>query len=174
MEQPVDLVNGDIPLGRDIFLRKLLRELTGTLEEVVGLDEAAGFVSLVGQRIAEWLDVEYRKALGVDRISAEQLPDVLVDLKRRILGEFYLIGRDTDKIVLGNFTCPFSKQVEGRPSLCMMTSAIFGTIAAENLGYAKVELQETIARGDNGCRVTVYLKETAESERAAGIEYYRV
>ena len=34
--------------------------------------------------------------------------------------------------------------------MCMMTSNVFGHIAAENVGYAKVELQETIARGDKG------------------------
>jgi hypothetical protein len=29
----------------------------------------------------------------------------------------------------------------------MMTSNVFGAIAAENLGYGKVELRETIAKG---------------------------
>ena len=31
-----------LPLERDVFLRTLIRELAGTLQEVVGLDEAAG------------------------------------------------------------------------------------------------------------------------------------
>lgn len=30
----------------------------------------------------------------------------------------------------------------------MMTSSVFGSIASQNLGYAKVELKETIARRD--------------------------
>jgi hypothetical protein len=55
----------------------------------------------------------------------------------------------------------------------MMTSNVFGSIAAENLGYAKVELQQTIAQGDPGCRVVVYLKLTGESEAAHGREYVR-
>lgn len=54
----------------------------------------------------------------------------------------------------------------------MMTSNVFGVIAAENLGYAKVELQETIAKGDSGCRVVVYLKSSPESEAREGREYY--
>ena len=41
----------DIQLDRDIFLRALLRELSGTLENVVGLDDASGFISVVGQRV---------------------------------------------------------------------------------------------------------------------------
>ena len=54
-----------------------------------------------------------------------------------------------------------------------MTSNVFGSIAAENLGYAKVALEQTIAQGDPGCRVVVYLKTTDESEAAAGREYFQ-
>jgi hypothetical protein len=55
----------------------------------------------------------------------------------------------------------------------MMTSNVFGAIAAENLGYAKIELEETIAQGASGCRVTVYLKSTEDAKRADGREYFR-
>jgi hypothetical protein len=41
-----------VPLDRDAFLRTLLRELSAVLEDVVGLPEAAGFVSVVGQNMA--------------------------------------------------------------------------------------------------------------------------
>ena len=34
----VDLVAESIPLERDLFLRRLLRELSGTLQDVIGLD----------------------------------------------------------------------------------------------------------------------------------------
>ena len=43
----------DVPLERDIFLRTLLRHLAGTLQDVVGIDEASGFVSVVGQKIGD-------------------------------------------------------------------------------------------------------------------------
>lgn len=54
----------------------------------------------------------------------------------------------------------------------MMTSNVFGTIAADNLGYAKVELRETIARGAPGCTVVIHLRPTAEAESASGREYF--
>ena len=38
-----------VPLDRDVVLRTLIRELAGTLQDVVGLEEAAGFVGGVGQ-----------------------------------------------------------------------------------------------------------------------------
>lgn len=162
-----------VPLERDGFLRDLLRHLSGTLQDVVGLDEASGFVSVVGRQIGNQIDSEYRQALAVESLDREQVRDVLVDLKRRIQGDFYVIEEDDEKIVLGNRACPFGDRVVGRPALCMMTSNVFGSIASRNLGYGKVELQETIAEGAPGCRVVVYFKRTEESDRAPGREYFR-
>ena len=162
----------DVPLERDVFLRTLLRELAGTLQDIVGLDEASGFVSVVGQSMGRQMDQDYRAALGAARLSREQVADVLVDLKARIQGDFFVVEQDDEKIVLGNRACPFAEKVVGRPALCMMTSNVFGSIAAENLHYAKVELRETIALGHPGCRVVVHLRPTPEAEAAAGREYY--
>lgn len=163
----------DVPLERDVFLRNLVRELSGTLEEVVGLDESAGFVSIVGQKVGESINEDYKRSLALSELSREQVTQVLVDLKRRIQGDFYVIEENDEKIVLGNRRCPFGEKVLGRPSLCMMTSNVFGVIAAENLGRAKVELEETIAQGAAGCRVTIYLKPDEESEAATGREYFK-
>lgn len=162
-----------LSIDRDIFLRILLRELSGTLEEVVGLDEAAGFVSIVGQNIGEWMDTEYRKALGAERLSLQQVSDVLVDLKKRIEGGFYIISIDQDKVVLGNTHCPFGDKVLQRPSLCMMTSNVFGTVSAENLGYAKVCLHNTIANGDKECKVTIHINPNNTTEQDEGREYFK-
>ena len=163
----------DIPLNRDVFLRSLIRELAGTLEDVVGLKEASGFISLVGQQIGSQMDRDYRAALQVAQLSREQVAAVLVDLKRRIQGDFYIIEETDEKIVLGNRACPFEEKVLGRTSMCMMTSNVFGVIAAENLGYAKVSLQETIAQGHPGCRVVVYLQQTPAALEAEGREYFK-
>ncbi|HEX8818735.1 MAG TPA: methanogen output domain 1-containing protein [Archangium sp.] len=161
----------DLPLERDVFLRTLIRHLAGTLEEVVGLPEASGFISVVGQHMGEELNALYRKALALPSLSREQVADVLVDLKARIKGDFFIIEQDDEKIVLGNRACPFAEKVVGRPSMCMMTSNVFGVIASENLGYAKVSLEQTIAQGHPGCRVVVYLRPTAEAQAASGREY---
>lgn len=162
-----------VDLERDGFLRDLVRELAGTLQDVVGLDEASGFVSVVGKRIGESIDRRYREALGGERLDREQVAAVLVDLKRRIQGDFFVIEQDEDRIVLGNRACPFAEKVLGRPALCMMTSNVFGSISAENLGYARVELAETIAEGAPGCRVIVHLRESTDEE-ARGREYFKV
>lgn len=162
-----------IALERDVFLRTLLRELSGTLQDVIGLDEAAGFVSVVGQRVGDQINDSYRNALGVGTLSRHQVAEVLVDLKRRIQGDFFVIEESDQRIVFGNRACPFGDKVLGRPSLCMMTSNVFGSIAAENLGYAKVVLEETIAQGASGCRVVVHLQPSEEGDAVPGREYFR-
>lgn len=164
--------NLEVPLDRDLFLRTLIREVSGTLEDIIGLEEASGYISVVGQSMGKMINDEFKSALNVSQLNKQQVTDVLVDLKRRIQGEFYVIEENDEKIVFGNRACPFAEKVIGRESMCMMTSNVFGSIAADNLGYAKVALEETIARGDGGCRVVVYLKPTDEAEVAEGREYF--
>lgn len=154
-------------------MRRLVRHLAGTLEDVVGLEETSGYISLVGQRMGEEILERYRSALGVDELTPEQAAEVMVDLKRRIEGDFYVIEQDADRIVLGNRACPFGDQVVGRESMCMMTSNVFGHIGAEASGYAKVVLEETIARGHPGCRIVVHLRTGEDADAAEGREYFR-
>jgi hypothetical protein len=130
-----------IPLERDGFLRTLIRELAGTLQEVVGLEEASGFVTVVGQKVGDSINREYRNALAVESLTRSQVAEVLVDLKRRIKCDFYVIEETDEKIVLGNRQCPFGDKVIGRPAMCMMTSNVFGVIAAENLGLPAIQIQ---------------------------------
>ena len=163
----------EVELDRDVFLRTLIRHLTGALEDVVGVKEAEGFVAVVGQKIGEELNDAYRREFGVPSLDRPTVARVLVDLKRRIQGDFYVIEESDEKIVLGNRACPFGDKVVGRESMCMMTSNVFGAIAAENLGFARVELQETIARGDPGCRVVVHLKPSDATDSSAGRIYTR-
>ncbi|HMS01622.1 MAG TPA: methanogen output domain 1-containing protein [Gemmatimonadaceae bacterium] len=161
-----------IPLERDGFLRSMLRELAGTLQDVVGLDEAAGFVSVVGQRIGDTLNAQYREAFNTPALDRPQVAEVLVDLKRRIRGGFSVESQDDTRLVYHNDRCPFEEKVVGRPALCMMTSNVFGSIAADNLGYAKVELAETIASGASHCRVIVHLQDTPAARAVEGREYF--
>jgi len=163
----------NIPLERDLFMRTLLRELSGTLQDIVGTEEASGFISVVGQNMGRKMNEDYKLALQVSNLSRDQVLAVLIDIKRRIKGDFYVIEEKEDKIIFGNRSCPFAEKVVDRPSMCMMTSNVFGSIAAENLGYAKVELEKTIAAGNQECQVIVYLQPTEEAEDAEGREYFK-
>ena len=173
-KQLIPVTSLDVPLTKDLFLRSLIRELSGVLESVIGVDDASGFISIVGQNMGNAMDLEYKQALAVSALSRPQVAEVLVDLKARINGDFYIIEQTEERLVFGNKHCPFGDSVIGRESMCMMTSNVFGVIASQNLGYAKVTLTETIAKGDPGCRVVVHLRADAESVAAPGQQFYRV
>jgi hypothetical protein len=51
----------------------------------------------------------------VSTLSRGQVAEVLVDLKRRIQGDFFVVSEDDEKIVFGNRRCPFEDKVIGRP-----------------------------------------------------------
>jgi predicted ArsR family transcriptional regulator len=173
MEVPVSPAplakTAEVALDRDVFMRTLIRELAGTLEHVIGVEDASGYISVVGATVGESIDGAYRKALHVAQLDRQQVSEVLVDLKRRIAGDFYIIEATEERLVLGNRACPFGDKVVGRTSMCMMTSNVFGHIAAQNLGYAHVALEQTIARGDRECRVVVHFQPTDTDGR----EYFQ-
>lgn len=169
----LDVAELDVTLDRDLFLRSLLRELAGTLEDVVGLDEAEGYIAIVGRAIGEMLDARYRQAMGVDQMTVDQIAQVLVDLKRRIEGGFRIVSADARQIVLTNSACPFGDKLIGRPSLCMMTMNVFGIITAATHGFARVSITEAIAQGDPRCHVIVDLDPAAES-RAGARDFFRM
>ena len=169
MRRPLRVL--DEPFEQDSFLRTMLRHLAGTLQDVVGLKEAAGFVTIVSQRMGEEIERSYRESLGKERLSREEVAAVLIDLKRRIRGDFYLVEESDERLVLQNRACPFGDKVVGRSSLCMMTSNVFGYICAENLGYAKVAIERSIAEGHAECRIVVYLRPSPEADVAQGREY---
>jgi len=165
-------LGSDPSRNRSTFLLTLMRELSGTLEGVVGMAEAEGLISVVGQHVGEAIDAEARKATNGKTLSLDEVANALVQLKQRIEGGFSVESISDERIVLVNTRCPFGQYVVGRSSLCMMTSNVFGHITARNLGYAKVELEKTIAKGDGGCRVTISLSPDVAST-SHGREYFR-
>lgn len=171
--QPIEFHRLPIPLDRDRFVRDLLRDVAHSLVKTLGEEKAAEFVSAIGGRVGEQINLYYTAALRKVHLTRAEVAQVMVDLKRRIEGDFFIIEENDEKIVLGNRACPFGAKVKDRPTLCMMTSNVFGGIASRNVGYAKVELQQTIANSAKECRVVVYLRPTAEAEKAPGREYTR-
>ncbi len=162
----------DIDLDREDFLLNLLGELAGVLEDVIGLDDAEGFISVVGTRLGDRLGKEYRRVNNGEPLSREQLGDALPDLKRRIYGRFRTVSVGEEEIVLVNDRCPFGDQVLGRPSLCMMTSNVFGRIVADSRGYARIQIDKAIARGDAGCRVVLSFEPSADDLPGNSCEYF--
>ena len=59
----------DVGLEREGFLLDIVREIAGTLEDVVGEEEASGFISVVGQRLGEKIGTAYIDAQGRAALS---------------------------------------------------------------------------------------------------------
>ncbi|MCC5633029.1 hypothetical protein LC613_36505 [Nostoc sphaeroides CHAB 2801] len=86
----------ELPIERDQFLCTIIRELAGTLQDVVGIKEAAGFLNVVGYRTGQHVNQIYHNGLQLSNLSREQVTAVLVDWKRRIQGDFYVIEESQD------------------------------------------------------------------------------
>lgn len=157
---------------KDSFMRSVIRELAGILEQSVGKREAEAYVNYVGLVLGRSIDGVYREAFATEKLTLEQVAAALVDLKARIDGQFSVVSIDDERIELVNAKCPFGDKVIGRPSLCRMTANVFGSVAAENVGYARVQIEEAIARGDPRCRVIVSLKRTDGATLPEGTEFF--
>lgn len=172
-----DVASLDLPLDRGRFMASLGVMMTSHLERVVGRVETDGYVSGVGAEMGEQVSRLYVDALAEETLPKPLVADVLVDLKRRIGGEFTVAEETADGFVLENARCPFGQEVQGRPSLCMVTSNVFGVIASDAAGYARVTLEKTIAEGHGRCRVCVSFnpdeRECADAERDRSRDYYK-
>lgn len=157
-------------LNRDDFFAEMIGQLAGTLEDVVGIEDASGFVALVGDRVGNDLSRRYDATREEPASTPGDVAAMCKDLKARIGGSFVVEDINDDEIVFTNCDCPFAERVEGRPSLCMMTTNVFGRIAANALGFARIHVEESIATGHDRCRVVVGM--TKDSD-APGHEFFR-
>jgi predicted ArsR family transcriptional regulator len=160
-------------LAIDDFARYLIGNFAQEAQAVLGPEQVKEIVSLIGLGVGEEIEAIVARDLALASTAWDPaaLAEVLVELKRRISGDFRVVSVAPDRIVLANGRCPFGAHVVGRPALCMMTSSVFGGIAARHFGYARVDIAEAIARGDAGCRVVLHLKPTNDRAPEWSTEY---
>ena len=161
--------------GKESFLRALVVQLAQTIELQHGPDAAEAAVAQVGTDVGGQMEEEFRRAERVvGRMSPEQVGRCYVRLKHAIDGGFSVVEADEEHIVLVNDRCPFGDAVQLAPSLCRMTSSVFGGIAARNSDDGSaVLLEERIAVGDPRCRVVVHLGEPPAQVRAHAHRYHQ-
>lgn len=160
----------EIDLARPEFFADVATTLAGELEETIGLVEASSFVGQVGDELGGAISQRYADAMGGLPEDPGALAAILCDLKSRIGGNFTVESVSETELVLVNSACPFSDRVKGRPSLCMMTTNVFGRIVSDARGYARVNIDKAIATGHPGCRVRVRLQDDGAGD---GFEFFR-
>ncbi len=146
------------PPTRAEFFNRMIGALSETIEDVVGVEDAESFIGVVGRRIGNSDLAELR---GRD-CDARQVADHLVAFKAQIGGSFRVEKIDGDCIIFSNGHCPFGKEVVGRTSLCQMTTNVFGRVAANATGFARVHVAESLARSDARCLVKVRLSKPVD------------
>lgn len=161
----------DIGIDHHDLFNTLVSDMAELLESIAGIDDACAYVSGIAARLGADIEQRYKTALDIQHFNRDQLIEVLIDLKNRTGGKFSVIEQSDERVVFGNCACPLGDAAANHPSLCMLTSNIFGRLTANAVGYAAVELEETIAKGAAGCRVVLHLKRTELSPDTR--EYFR-
>lgn len=161
----------DIDFDHRGLFYALVAGMAELLETIAGAEDACVCVSSIAARMGSDIEKRYKAALGVQNLNRNQLIEALIDLNNRAGGKFSVIEQDEDRVVFGNCACPLGKAASNHPSLCMLTSNIFGRMSANAVGYAAVDLERTIAKGDSDCRVVLHLKRTESGPDTR--EYFR-
>lgn len=163
-----DQVASDGTVGRDAYLGALVVHLAATVDQTHGPAAAQAAVTAAGTSVGSRIEREYRRARALtDRLTPQQVADLLVSLEAAVGGDFSTVSVSDDEIVLRNRRCPFGAAVRTAPSLCRTTSSVFAGIAARGTGHGDVTLEERIAVGDPQCRVVVSLRPRRPEQAAS-------
>ena len=116
------------------------------------------------------IKVDYKEQNSIPLIDYTTDLEELAKLADTYLGKKIIFTdnhhwRTEDIIILKNTKCPFGEKVRKAPSLCATTSALCGVMTARNLGYSRVILKKTIAKGSNECLIHIHLKKTESKDK---------
>jgi len=156
-----------VNISEGTFLRRIINDLAANLEK----KDPKSIVNKVGFNVGEHIEELYKGFYGVEKLNLDQFSEVIIDVEKKIGGDFSIVEISKDKVVIKNTKCPFGEGVKKNPNLCYITSNILGVLAAKYFDYGKVCMKKTIATDSDYCDMVVYLKKTKESEKDKGKEY---
>ena len=139
------------------FLNAMVLSIADTLRHNLGPAHSETVIAQVAHLVGDRFNDHFQLKHKTTRLSVEQVANALIELKQGIEDGYHIVEVSDERIVLLNDKCPFGQGALGRPELCKMTSGVFGRIASENLGYARVDVRSAITRGDRKCSVVIDL-----------------
>lgn len=142
----------------DINQIRFLKEMLVKICQNINAKQLKDAIDKTSTNIGKDISEIYKRFHGVNKLTKSQLTDSIIDAMNKLGGNFSLVAEDGEKITLKNSKCLFGPSVKQCPMLCIATSNIIGTIVAENIGYGKVELRKTIAKGNSEDTIIVHLK----------------
>ena len=135
-------------------------------------DRPINRIEQLGLNAGSCFEAVYREERGlVGPLDHAQYRDFIVEIKNKIGGGFSPASSKPGVVRVTNTRCPFGEAVKHAPELCQMTSSVFGGIAANNFGYAKVILDKRIAVGDGMCEVRIHTDPSRADQYQGGDEY---
>ncbi len=143
-----------VVLNKELYFNELISNLASLMKDETSKTK----IKKAAIETAKYIDEVYRKFHGVDKLSLPQVIEALVNAQEKIGGMFVVLKQNNKEIILRNTKCPFGENVKKNPGLCATTSAIAGVITARNLGYSKVTVKKTIAKGAKECLIHIQLR----------------
>ncbi len=159
-----------VTLNRETYFNEVILNLAAELNDAA-LQKRVKKSAIAN---AKKIERQYKQFHGTDKLNYLQVLDSLVDAQKKMGGNFVVLERTEDIIILKNTKCPFGEKVKKAPCLCATTSALCGVMAAKNLGYSKVIMKKTIAKGASECLIYIYLKKTEKELGKETDEYASV
>jgi DNA-binding CsgD family transcriptional regulator len=123
----------------------------------------------IGRRVSEQHRLTHGQSLPFSRKEygrclSQSLPD-------QMGWPCSLLEETADRLRFGISSCPFGRSAADGLDFCWLTSGVFGGVAADQFGYAKVCLTRGEGAPPRNCCVTVYIRKTDESVAAEGTVY---
>jgi DNA-binding NtrC family response regulator len=124
----------------------------------------------LGLSAGHFIEASYRLELGVgSALSIEGYAELIARIDDPAGGRFSVAIAADRSAVLSCTRCPFNDWRSFSPFLCQMAVSAFGTIAARNFGYAKVEFARRMVSSDR-CEICVHT-DPRRGGRRHGEEY---
>lgn len=149
---------------RGTFAVGLLANMSDMFVAMESVKATEDAIAYVGRLFGRELSKKLAEQNGDEPLDHNQLAEALVELKRRIGGNFTIESATPERIVLKNTVCPFGDRVIGRPHLCTMTKQVFSQVAEDQGALGAVDIVKAISRGDKMCEVVIHLAEQPAME----------
>lgn len=155
-----------INLNKEIFLKKMTTYLASNLYK--GDNKEA--LNKAGLELSAYLEKLYKDNYHTEKLSFDQVVDVITDAYKKVGGSFKVLEKDKEKILLRCKKSPFGEDIADSFILFKINAGIIGGLISKSRGYCKVCLKP--APKDKGLYdVLVFLKKSKESEAEEGVEY---
>lgn len=154
------------------LLQATLRGILDSVGAVLHPSALRQSLRRIGITLGRQASEQYRLVNGVSYpFSRKDYAHCLLSLKELWGWECVMLDESANSLSLRIPSCPFGSSAARGSELCELDSAMYGGIAAEQFGYAKVCLKRGCGTLPQNCLVTIHIRKTDESLAAQGETY---